>query len=305
VKQKKLAIFAAAVSVGVLAMGQAYAAPDWSKAQPRKVTLFYPGQASYEWVMNVNDHSSATDMTKKRRTCAKCHDSDASEIGDKVVKGEAVGSSKSVIEPKPVAGKKGFVPATVQIAHDGSKIYFRYEWTSPKAVSEPKMDSKNETKLTMMFDGGGTVEDAEINGCWGTCHNDLRSMKSPKDDKKTKYVKDGNVATGKYMDLMQWRKGEKSVDGYVDTERHMDGGQSLIKADGKKTGSKWVVTFERELAGKGKGDHSIVAGKTYNFGFAVHENFAGARFHYVSLGYQFGLDKDNKEVKNYINVQKQ
>jgi cytochrome c-type protein NapC len=40
-------------------------------------------------------------------------------------------------------------------------------------------------------------------------------------------------------------------------------------------------------------------------GFALHEDFTNARFHYVSLGYQFGLDKENKEVKNYINVVKQ
>ena len=33
--------------------------------------------------------------------------------------------------------------------------------------------------------------------------------------------------------------------------------------------------------------------------------FTNARFHYVSLGYQFGLDKPNPGVKNYIDVQKQ
>jgi hypothetical protein len=40
----------------------------------------------------------------------------------------------------------------------------------------------------------------------------------------------------------------------------------------------------------------------YNFGFAIHEDFTNARFHYVSLGYQFGLDKANPGVKNYIDV---
>jgi hypothetical protein len=169
------------------------------------------------------------------------------------------------------------------------------------------MDPKNEVKLTMMFDGGGTVEGAEINGCWATCHVDLRTMKSAKDEKKTKYIKGADLAAGKFMDLLQWKsaKGEKPVDGYIDTERHMDGGKSLVKADGKKEGGKWVVTFERELAAKGKGDHAITAGKVYNFGFAVHEDYAEARYHYVSLGYQFGLDKPAPEVKNYVDVQKQ
>jgi cytochrome c-type protein NapC len=43
----------------------------------------------------------------------------------------------------------------------------------------------------------------------------------------------------------------------------------------------------------------------YNFGFAIHEDYTNARYHYVSLGYQFGLDKPTPGVKNYIDVQKQ
>lgn len=78
-----------------------------------------------------------------------------------------------------------------------------------------------------------------------------------------------------------------------------------LKADGKKEGNQWVVTFERSLAGTDKGDHTIAAGKVYNFGFAVHEDYSNARYRYVSLGYQFVLDKAMPEVKNCINVSKQ
>jgi hypothetical protein len=298
------------IAVAVLGMfvaGTTFAAPDWSKVAPRKVTLFYPGQAGLEWVMNVADHSAVPDITNKKRFCAKCHEGDANEIGDKIVAGKPVGSSKSVLEPTPPKGKAGFLPATIQIAHDDAKIYFRLEWETPKGEGGKKADAKNEVKATVMFDGGGTVEGAEINGCWGTCHVDLRSMKDAKDDKKTKYIKGADLASGKFMDLIQFRsgKGEKAVDGWIDSERHMEGGKSLVKAEGKKDGNKWVVTFERDLAAKGKGDHAIVADKVYNFGFAIHEDYTNARYHYVSLGYQFGLDKENKDVKNYLNVQKQ
>ncbi|MBN8477219.1 MAG: hypothetical protein J0M27_20785, partial [Sulfuritalea sp.] len=73
-----------------------------------------------------------------------------------------------------------------------------------------------------------------------------------------------------------------------------------------KEGNKWVVLMERTLAASGgKGDHAIGADKVYNFGFAIHEDFTNARYHYVSLGYQFGLDKDDPATKSYINVQKQ
>ena len=281
-------------------------AQDWSKVPSRQIKVFYPGQAGLEWVMNKADHSSAADIIEKKRACAKCHEGDANEVGTAIVAGKPVGVSKTVMEPNPPAGKVGFIPMTFQATHDGSKIYFRFEWVPPKN-GDKKLDPKNEVKLTMMFDGGGTVEGSELTGCWGTCHVDLRTMKDARDDKKTKYIKDADLASGKFMDLIQFRsgKGQAPVDGWVDSERHMDGGKSGLKAEGKKEGNKWVVIFERSLAGGGKGDHAITADKVYNFGFALHEDFTNARFHYVSLGYQFGLDKPNPGVKNHIDVQKQ
>lgn len=281
-------------------------AMDWSKVPTLPVKVFYPGQAALEWVMNKPDHSSAADIIEKKRPCAKCHSGDANEVGAAIVAGKPVGASKTVLEPNPPSGKVGFIPVNVQATHDGEKIFFRFEWVPPKN-GDKKLDPKNEVKLTMMFDGGGTVEGSELNGCWSTCHTDLRTMKDAKDDKKTKYIAGADLGSGKFMDLIQYRsgKGQGPADGWVDSERHMSGGKSQLKAEGKKEGNKWVVTFERALAGGGKGDHSITADKVYNFGFAIHEDFTNARFHYVSLGYQFGLDKPNPSVKNYIDVQKQ
>lgn len=293
--------------MSVMVAGGAYAgAPDWSKVTERKIKLFYPGQASLEWVMNKADHSAVPDIVEKKRACAKCHEGDANEIGEKIVAGKPVGSSKSVLEPKPPAGKIGWIPVNFKAAHDGEKIYFRFEWVPPKN-GDVKMDKVNEIKLTMMFDGGGTVEGAELNGCWATCHDDLRTMKTPKSDEKKKYVKGADLASGKFYDYIQFRsgKGEPMIDGYIAEDRVREGGKSLVKAEGKKEGNKWVVTFERTLAGGGKGDHAIAADKIYNFGFAIHEDYTNYRYHYVSLGYQFGLDKTVEGVKQYYNVTKQ
>jgi len=297
---------AEAAGATAAAAGGTVTALDWSKVPTRQIKVFYPGQAGLEWIMNKADHSSAADIVEKKRACAKCHEGDANEVGTAIVTGKPVGVSKTVMEPTPPPGKVGFIPVTFQTTHDGNKIYFRFEWVPPKN-GDKKLDPKNEVKLTMMFDGGGTVEGSELNGCWGTCHVDLRTMKDAKDDKKTKYITGADLAGGKFMDLIQFRsgKGQAPVDGWVDSERHMDGGKSGLKAEGKKEGNKWVVVFERSLAGGGKGDHAITADKVYNFGFALHEDFTNARFHYVSLGYQFGLDKPNPSVKNYIDVQKQ
>ena len=334
-----VAVWAAAMSAGAGA-----AAPDWGKVPVRKMTLFYPGQAGLEWVMNKPDHSAVPDIVDKKRACAKCHEGDAQEIGGKIVAGQAVGSSKTVLEPTPIKGKPGSIPVAFQAAHDGEKVYFRFEWVPP-VLGDKKMDAKNEVKLTLMFDGGSTVDGAMLNGCWATCHMDLRTMPDAADAAKghakakalgwddgvTKYIAESRSAmspakprggwdklksdadvdaalkAGKFYDLLQFRsgKGEKPADGYVLESRHMEGGKALQKAEGKKDGNKWVVTFERTLAGGGKGDHTIAPDKTYNFGFAIHEDHSNARYHFVSLNYQFSLDKDQKDVRYHINVAKQ
>ena len=61
-----------------------------------------------------------------------------------------------------------------------------------------------------------------------------RTMPGVKDDKKTKYVKDGNLASGKYYDLLQYKsgKGQKPVDGYIADKRVMEGGKALTDAIG-------------------------------------------------------------------------
>jgi len=321
--------------VGALS-GAAVAAPDWSKAPAKKVPVFYPGPAGYEWVMTKADHSAANQLIDKGRACAYCHDEDAVEIGGKMVAGKPVGNAKAPLETTPHPGKPGAFPVSIQGSHDGKKMFLRFEFDAPKASGDKKMDAKNELKLTVMFDDN-KVDGARQNGCWSTCHQDLRTMPDASDAAKnnpkakalgwtdgvTKYLKESRTALemknkprggwdklksdaeidallkdGKFMDLMQWKsgKGEKPVDGYVLDARHMDGGKSLIKAEGKKEGDKWVVTFERNLSADGKGDHAITEGKLYNFGFAIHSDYSAARFHHVSLGYTFGLDNPKADV---------
>jgi cytochrome c-type protein NapC len=250
------------------------------------------------------------------------------EIGDKIAAGKPVGNLRQPLDAAVPKGKVGSIPVTVQAAHDGNKIYLRFEWDAPKGGGDKKMDPKNDMKLTVMFEDN-KVEFADRGGCWATCHEDLRGMPDANDAAKshakakalgwndgvTKYIKEsrtdltltGNarggwdklksdaeieaaLKDGKFMDLMQFRSKEKAVDGYVLESRHMDGGKSLIKADGKKNGKHWTVVFERTLAAGGKGDHAIAAGKLYNIGFAIHDDNADGRFHHVSLGYTLGLD---------------
>jgi hypothetical protein len=150
------------------------------------------------------------------------------------------------------------------------------------------MDGQNPVKIAFMLDQG-RVGMADQSGCWASCHSDSRTMPGAADSKK-KYVKDGSVAGGVFYDLVQWRSGEKKgFDGHVADTRVMEGGKALVSAEGKLDGDTWSVVFARKFAG-GEGDVTLAAGKTYNFGFAIHDDHAAGRFHHVSLGYTLGID---------------
>ncbi|MBI4809385.1 MAG: hypothetical protein HY799_10620 [Nitrosomonadales bacterium] len=275
--------------------GTALAAPDWSKVAVRKVAVFHPGASGLEWVMKGTEHGGAKG-TKKGERCTGCHENEKTLnidiAADKILAGEK-------LEPKPVKGRVPIIMVNVQAANDGTNLYLRFNWKEP-AGKAAAMDKDNPVKLAVMFednkvvykdDKGKEVEIGLAAGCWGTCHTDARTMPGA-DDKKTKYVTGASLAGGNYYDLIQWKsgKGGKAVDGYVADKRVMEGGKALVSAEGKKDGDAWTVTFTRKLAGGGEGDIAMASGKSYNMGFAIHNDHAAGRFHHVSLGYSLGID---------------
>jgi len=280
---KKTMIAGAVGTVLAFAAGSALAAApaDWSKVAAKDITLFYPGVSPLEWIQKGTEHGGARAL-KKGETCADCHHEEAADMGKKMASGQK-------IEPSPIAGKAAFIPVKVQAAHDGANLYLRFSWKQPAASGAAKMDDKNPVKIAFMLESGGKVELADQAGCWATCHQDSRTMPGAAET-KTKYVKGASLAEGKFYDLYQWRSGEnKGFDGHVADTRVMEGGTALVSAEGKQDGDNWTVVFTRKLAG-GQGDVALEAGKTYNFGFAIHDDSAAGRFHHVSLGYKLGID---------------
>ena len=269
-----------AALAAALAAGAALAAPpDWSKVPAKTITVFYPGVSPIEWIMKGTEHGGARAI-RKGETCASCHNDEAADMGKKMVSGQKN-------EPNPPKGKAGSIPVQVQAAHDGANLYLRFSWKQP-AGGGAKMDAENQVKLAFMLDDN-KVELANIGGCWASCHEDSRTMPGVADDKKTKYVKGANLAGGTFYDLVQWKSKGKPADGYVADRRVMEGGKALVSADGKGDGGNWSVVFVRKLTG-GEGDIALAPGKTYNFGFAIHDDHAAGRFHHVSLGYTLGID---------------
>ena len=307
-------------------VGTAVAAPDWSKAPKKNITVFYPGVSSIEWTFVGTEHGGARAM-RKGETCASCHSDEAADMGKKMATGQ-----KLEPDAASVKGKAAAIPVTVQAAYDAKNFYMRFTW-KPPAAGGKQIDKKNVTKLGVMFEEDGKVEYGALGGCWASCHHDLRSMpdvnanaaKHPRakeldirSNGPTKYLKETRTALemkasplggwdklkpeaeyaqmlkdGKFLEMWQWRSAESPRAGYVLEARRLKEAKGL--AEGKNEGGTWTVTFTRPLAG-GSGVHAIAPGKKYNFGFAIHDDHADWRYHHVSFGYSFGLDNPKADV---------
>jgi cytochrome c-type protein NapC len=156
---------------------------DWSGIEAREVTLFYPGQASMEWVLKGSDHGGKRAVTTGDR-CFDCHEDEEVDIGELIVTGEKV-------EPTPIPGKRGSILVNVKAAHDADNLYMQFQWEDGEHAEIPfadggKMDAENPVKLAIMLttdsEDDPKVEFAERSGCWQSCHHDVNYMPDRPDD---------------------------------------------------------------------------------------------------------------------------
>jgi len=166
---------------------------DWSKVPARTVTLFYPGQSSYQWLQSESHKGAAA--VKGDQACVLCHKGQEKKLGDAIVKG-------GPLEPTPVKDKNGSVDLTVQAAYDAKNAYLRFQWKTrnpfpgnehqylrfdgkewkvygypklDKVVQEGKQPGIYEDRMSVIIDDG-KVPGFPTQGCWLTCHDGERDM---------------------------------------------------------------------------------------------------------------------------------
>jgi cytochrome c-type protein NapC len=303
---------------------------DWASVPSSALTLFYPGQASFEWVQNGRNHGGARPLTKGGEACATCHAKELKTIGDKIVAG-------GDLEPTPIPGKRGTIDATIKAAHDGENLYVQLQWEDGGHHPVPfvdggKLDPENQIKVAMMITGTG-IEMGEAVGCWATCHADNTYM--PFDPGEEAIAASGDIAARlhaqthvtKYLpesrtDIELRGRGDTPLGGWdklkaeAEIEQYLADGTFMdlmrVYADGSASngyllerrvvndgeiaaeatlvGNQWTVTFSRPLNSGAEGDIALEAGKTYTVGFAIHDDFSSARFHHVTLDTSLALD---------------
>ncbi len=198
---------------------------DWNKVPVAKLTLFYPGQSSYEWLRNEAAHKGAARETVRGDACVSCHD-DAKEEqrqGAKILRGN------HPLEPVALKGKNGHVELTVQAAYDDKNAYLRFQWATndknrggidypayrfdgkewksygaqrllPQVVAG-KTPAVYEDRLSFMVDDGKVPGFAE-QGCWQTCHDGERTM--PKEATKDEVAANALLTAIKKADVRKY-----------------------------------------------------------------------------------------------------
>jgi len=273
-----------------------------------------------EWVLG-SKHGGSRPFKKGDR-CVDCHDEETADMGQKMVSGEK-------LESQVIPGKRGSIPVALQAMHDTENLYLRLQWADTEHVPVPfadggKMDSKNAMKLAVML-ATDEVEYADRAGCWGTCHADLNSMPyAPKGQEVTKYLTESRTKieirgrndkplggwdklksddeikaehdAGHYMDIIRYKAGEGKVeDGAILADRVMHE-DSISEFNAINQGGQWVVEIKRPLKSDKADDISLALDQTYNFGFAIHDDYSNTRYHHVSLGYKLGFDNSAAEI---------
>lgn len=188
------------VATGLAAMvcGAAFAADPatlkWDSVPKSQITLFYPGQATQEWITSASHKAGATGVNKGKN-CQACHADEEADIGKTIVSGKK-------LEPTPIAGKPGSVKLTVQAAYDKEYFYLRASWPTNlkeagafhdyKGLKDGKWETYGSNRTNkdvkagkakvsyedrfsfMLGDNKGAVANFENQGCWVTCHNSMR-----------------------------------------------------------------------------------------------------------------------------------
>jgi hypothetical protein len=166
---------------------------NWKSVPTKTVTLFYPGQSTYQWLRS-SSHPGAQ-MVAGGGACLACHSGAEEKLGNKLVKANP-------LEPTPVEGKNGVIQLAFQVAHDSENAYFRAQWKTRnpypgeahpflrfdgkewKTHGYPKLDAVvqkgeqpaiYEDRFSIIIDDGGVPEFAN-QGCWLACHNGQRDM---------------------------------------------------------------------------------------------------------------------------------
>src|SRR3989338_9770843 len=98
---------ACAAGLTALIAGQASALEpqkiNWAAVPKSRITLFYPGQSTQEWILSAAHKAGATGV-REGKNCLKCHADEEADIGKTIVSGKKLEPTPIPRKPRPPQG---------------------------------------------------------------------------------------------------------------------------------------------------------------------------------------------------------
>ncbi|WP_421859336.1 ethylbenzene dehydrogenase-related protein [Oricola sp.] len=309
---------------------------DWGAVPSTDLTLIYPGQASFEWVQNGKQHGGARPLTKGGDSCMTCHAAELEAIGTKIVAGGDLeptpipgkrGTIDATIQAAHDANNLYVRIEWPDAGHHPAPFVEGGKMDPDNRIKVAMMIAGNDIEMGettgcwsschadnayMPFDPGaetiqGNAEVAgqleagkaitkylsesrtkiEIRGRRGKAQGGWDKLKTPEEI-------DELLAAGTYLDLLRVFEDGTASNGYLLERRVVNDGE--MAAEANLSAGVWTVVFSRPLNSGAPGDVPIEAGKTYTVGFAIHDDYAAARFHHVTLNTSLALSDETAQI---------
>lgn len=306
---------------------------NWELLPAKKVQLFYPGTASWEYLVGKEHASAADAVVRGLKRCQDCHENEGvvNIRADEIVNGTLHMKNGSVpLEPVPPGRTPGLLEVEIQTAYDAGNLYLRFRWPSPEGASfkDPSLDDKGLADRVAIQLNGNIRAFAKA-GCFITCHDDMANMPgSPadsellavpyysklnrKDVRHYAYYTRSNgwsglksnedveryLKAGGFVDL--WTAGFKGQELVVSDEsvlsdRIKDASRD-ISAQGIWQDGYYAVVITRKLMTADRMDIQLKEGKRFYIGLAIYDKRTGNRKHYVSFPLSVSIGGKNADL---------
>lgn len=299
-----------AVTIAVLSLSTSAADVDWSQVESHTVKVFYPGVASWSFLLSEDHGRGASVVRSGKKSCPECHGRLGEKLdvrADQIIAGELQkAESGEPFEPAPIAGAPGIKEVTFQAAFDAEHVYLRFQWPgSGTSVADPSVaeDGRADKLMVQLTNTIGTFRGF---GCFITCHEDQVGMPANEGADTTLYgyytrerdggtrpaaVLDGFMSKDQFIDLLEVNfVGDelRTRDMYILEKRHEDEVNDVVATGGYDAGM-YTAVIQRALSTGDDGDIPLSADGSFSLGFAIHDDKHKGRKHYVSFPISIGL----------------
>ncbi|MCB1694920.1 MAG: NapC/NirT family cytochrome c [Pseudomonadales bacterium] len=253
----------------------------------RVVTLFYPGMANSDWLLQGHPGSQPL---RQGRNCQQCHRGEEAGMGEAQA-GRVVPAAREV---------------AVSFSSNTDQLTVTLTWQGPE----------DDVDIALMWDDGGS-EAFRRGGCFAACHSDLPGMSADRGQHTGKYlwasrsqlqrvgrpslVRNANElaalkAAGDFVEL--WRvelaSGRIEVATVLADVTWQPG--NLIQINKSYGQGQWTVAMTAPMNNTGLSKPFTLGGK-YTFGVALHGAGNPGGKHWVSLPMTLSFDGDETDFK--------